>query len=373
MEEILKQNKSKSHKEFEELLELDLKKRIFKEGQIATGTIEEVSKRYVLLDLGLKSSAAIPIDEFKLTKQMDKIKPGEKIDVLLEKIESTRTGEVVASYEKGRRAKLWSSMEASFKAGKTVSGMIVQKCRGGMIVDAGGCLMFLPGSQIALRASKDYSSLMKIPLEFAIVKMDKKRGNLVCSRRAVLESARDKDKDAIISKLKEGSIVQGVVKNMTDWGAFVDIAGGIDSLLHITDISWSRIDKPSDLLSLGQTIKVKITRIDPETKKISCSIKDLTESPWLNAVEKYKVGARHDGTITKVTEYGVFCKLDDSIEGLIHQSQLSWTKKNIHPGKILSTSQKIVCEILSVDKDKKRISLSYRNCLENPWIAFAKK
>ena len=371
MEENLKQNKSESHKEFEKLLFEDLGNRKFKEGEITTGTIEEIGKKFVFIDLGLKSSGAIPLEEFKVTKEIDKIKIGSKIDVLLERIEN-KHGEIVVSHEKARRAKSWKKMEKAFENKEEVKGIIISKCKGGFIVNVDSCLCFLPASQLDLRPLKNADHLMKIPQTFECVKLDKKRGNIVLSRRAVIEKIRNKDKNKIISQLKEGDVVQGIVKNLTDWGVFIDL-NGVDALLHITDISWSRINKPSELLSLGQSIKVKITKIEPVKLKISVSIKHLTEDPYTKIINKYEIGKKYPATITKVQDYGCFAKLEEGLEGLIHQSELSWTKKNIHPGKILSTSQKIEVELLEKNVEKRRLSLSYKNTLDNPWVKFIKE
>jgi len=368
MEEILKQNKSKSHKEFEKLLSEDLGNRKFKEGEIATGIVEEIGKKFVFIDLGLKSSGAIPLEEFKLTKEIDKIEIGSKVDVLLEKIEN-KNGEIVISREKARRAKSWKKMEKAFENKEEIKGVIISKCKGGFVVNVESCLCFLPASQLDLRPLKNVDHLMRIPQTFECVKLDKKRGNIVLSRRSVIEKIRDKDKNKIISKLKEGDVVQGIVKNLTDWGAFIDL-NGVDALLHITDISWSRINKPSELLSLGQSIKVKITKIESIKLKISVSIKHLTEDPYTRIINKYEIGKKYPAIITKVQDYGCFAKLEDGLEGLIHQSELSWTKKNFHPGKILSTSQKIEVVLIEKDTEKRRLSLSYKSTLINPWKKF---
>jgi len=368
--ESIKQDKSKSHKEFEKLLSDDLNNRSFREGETVTGTVEEIGKKFVFIDLGLKSSGAIPLEEFKLTKEIDSIAIGSKIDVLLEKIEN-RNGEIVVSREKARRVKSWKKMEKAFENKEEVKGIIISKCKGGFVVNVDSCLCFLPASQLDLRPIKNVDSLMRVPQTFECVKLDKKRGNIVLSRRAVIEKIRNKDKNKIISKLKEGDIVQGIVKNLTDWGVFIDL-NGVDALLHITDISWSRINKPSELLSLGQSIKVKITKIEPVKLKISVSIKHLTEDPYTKIINKYEIGKKYPATVTKVQDYGCFAKLEDGLEGLIHQSELSWTKKNIHPGKILSTSQKIEVILLEKDIEKRRLSLSYKNTLVNPWDKFNK-
>ncbi len=368
MEEIIKQDKSKSHKEFEKLLSKDLENRKFKEGEITTGTVEEIGKKFVFIDLGLKSSGAIPIEEFKLTKEMDKIEIGSKVDVLLEKIEN-RDGEIVVSREKAKRAKSWKKMEKAFENKEEVKGIIISKCKGGFVVNVDSCLCFLPGSQIDLRPLKNFDHLMKVPQTFECVKMDKKRGNIVLSRRAIMEKIRDKGRNELISKLKEGDVVQGIVKNLTDWGVFVNL-NGLDALLHITDISWSRINKPSELLSIGQSIKVKITKIETEKKKISVSMKHLTEDPYSKIINKYEIGKKYPAIVTKVQDYGCFAKLEEGLEGLIHQSELSWTKINIHPGKILSTSQKIEVVLLEKDIEKRRLSLSYKDTTVNPWKKF---
>ena len=370
MEEIIKLNKGKFDKEFEKLLSEDLQNRKFKEGEITTGIVEEIGKKFIFIDLGLKSSGAIPVEEFKVTKEIDKLEIGSKIDVLLEKIEN-KNGEIVISREKAKRAKSWKKMEKAFETKEEITGIIISRCKGGFIVNVESCLCFLPASQLDLRPIKNFDHLMKTPQKFECVKLDKKRGNIVLSRRAIIEKIRNKDKDKIVSKLKEGDIVQGIVKNLTDWGVFIDL-NGVDALLHITDISWSRINKPSELLSLGQSIKVKITKIEPVKLKISVSIKHLTEDPYTKIINKYEIGKKYQAIVTKVQDYGCFAKLEEGLEGLIHQSELSWTKKNIHPGKILSTSQKIEVELLEKDVEKRRLSLSYKNTLDNPWNKFTK-
>ena len=371
MEEVLKQEKSKSHKEFEQLLSEDLENRKFKECEITTGIVEEIGKKFIFIDLGLKSSGAIAVEEFKLTKEIDKLEIGSKVDVLLEKIEN-KDGEVVVSREKARRAKSWKKMEKAFENKEEVKGIIISKCKGGFVVNVESCLCFLPGSQVDLRPLKNFDHLMKVPQTFECVKLDKKRGNIVLSRRAIMERIKDKGRDELISKLNEGDIVQGTVKNLTDWGVFVEL-NGVDALLHITDISWSRINKPSELLSIGQSIKVKITKIETEKKKISVSMKHLTEDPYSKIINKYEIGKKYSAIVTKVLDYGCFAKLEDGLEGLIHQSELSWTKKSIHPGKILSTSQKIDVMLIEKDTEKRRLSLSYKNTTINPWIKFAQE
>jgi len=368
MEEFIKQDKSRSHKEFEKLLSEDLGNRKLKEGEIVTGTVSSIGKKHIFVDIAAKSEGAIPIEEFKLTKEIDKIEVGTKLDVFLEKIENYY-GDVVISREKARRAKTWKKMEKAFEEKQDVKGIIISRCKGGFIVDVESCLCFLPGSQIDLKPLKNFDHLMKVPQTFECVKLDKKRGNIVLSRRSIMERIRDKDKEKVISKIKEGEIVQGTVKNLTEWGVFIDL-NGVDALLHITDISWSRINKPSELLSIGQSIKVKVTKIEQNTKKISVSVKHLTEDPYSKIINKYEIGKKYPAIVTKVQDYGCFAKLEEGLEGLIHQSELSWTKKNVHPGKVLSTSQQIEVELLEKDLVKRRLSLSYKKTQLNPWIKF---
>jgi len=370
MEEIIKLDKSSSNKEFEKLLSEDLSNRKLKEGEIITGVVSSIGKKHIFVDVSAKSEGAIPIEEFKLTKEIDKIEVGSKIEVFLEKIENF-SGDIVISREKARRAKTWKKMEKAFDKKEEVKGIIISKCKGGFIVDVDSCLCFLPGSQIDLKPLKNFDHLMRVPQTFECVKLDKKRGNIVLSRRSIMERIRDKDRDKILAKINEGDIVPGTVKNLTEWGVFIDL-NGVDALLHITDLSWSRINKPSELLSIGQSIKVKVTKIDPKTKKISVSVKHLTEDPYSRIINKYEIGKKYPAIVTKVQDYGCFAKLEEGLEGLIHQSELSWTKKNVHPGKVLSTSQKIEVELLEKDMEKRRLSLSYKKTIVNPWVKFAK-
>ena len=368
MEETIKLEKGKSHKEFEKLLAQDMGGRNLKEGEIISGIVSGISKKHVYVDIMAKSEGSIPIEEFILTKEIDNIKIGSKIDVLLEKIEN-KNGDVVISREKARKVFSWKKMEKAYENKEEVKGNIISKCKGGFIVDVESCLCFLPGSQVDLRPLKNIDHLMKIPQTFECVKLDKKRGNIVLSRRAIIEKIRDHDRNKIISKIKEGDIVTGTVKNLTDWGAFIDL-NGVDALLHITDISWDRINRPSELLSIGQSIKAKVTRIEQGTKKISLGIKQLTEDPYLKAIDRFEVGKNYEATVSKIQDYGAFAKLADGLEGLIHQSELSWTKKNVHPGKVLATSQKILVQILKKEPEQRKLSLSYKNAMVNPWTKF---
>ena len=371
MEILAKESQNKSQEEFQKLLSKDLNQRKFIEGEIVRGTISKIDEKFVFIDLGLKSEGTIPIDELKLTKDLQNIKVGQKMDVLLEKLENY-SGELVISREKARKVHSWKKMEAAFEKKEEVQGLIISKCKGGFIVDVDSCLCFLPGSQVDLKPLKNIDHLMKVPQTFECVKLDKKRGNIVLSRRAIMERKRNESKGEILSKIKEGDLVEGVVKNLTEWGAFLDL-NGIDALLHITDISWSRVNKPSELLSLGQTVKVKIIKIDPETQKVSVGVKQLTEDPYVTAVKKFKVGEKHKAVVTKVQEYGCFAKIAEGLEGLIHLSELSWSRKNISARNILSTSQQIEVEILEIDTEKRRISLSYKNTQMNPWKKFSEE
>jgi len=370
MEEIEKQHKSESHKEFEKLLNLELKA-VIKEGEIVSGTVSKITKKLIYVDIpGLKSEGAISSDEFKLAKE--EVAVGDKINCLLEKLEN-KFGDVVVSREKARKAQSWKKMEKSFVSKEPVTGNIVGRVKGGFAVDVSSCLCFLPGSQVSIKPlnSNEISKMMKEPQTFEVVKMDNRRNNIVLSRRSILETARNHDRDKIVSKLKVGDVCDSTVKALVEWGCFVDI-NGVDALLHITDISFSRINKPSDLLSVGQTLKVKITKIS-EDKKISVSVKDLSEDPYIKEIEKFEIGKNYPATVTKVVEYGAFASLAPGLEGLIHSSEMSHTKKNMHPGKVLSTSQTIKVQILDKDLEKRRISLSYKNTLPNPWKEFMKK
>ena len=364
-------SKNSKTKEFETLLNEDFKKRDFKEGKIIKAVVSEIGKKHIFVETGLKSEGAIPIEEFKISKELENLKVGSKIDVYLEKIESYK-GDIVVSREKAKRMGSWEKMTKAFENQKEVEGVITNKVKGGFIVNVESCLCFFPGSQVDTKPIKNMDSLMNVPQKFLCVKLDKARGNIVVSRKAVLSKTRDKELANILSKIKEGDIVNAQVKSILDWGAFLDL-NGADALLHVTDLSYSRVDKPSSLLSVGQSIKCKVIKIDQETKRISCGIKQMHPDPYENLEKKYKVGKIYDGTVTKIVDYGAFVKLQEGLEGLVHQSSLSWTKKNIHPSKILSSSQKIKVKVIELDTEKRRISLSYKDTLENPWTSFIKK
>ena len=364
--------KKKDVKEFEALLEESFKKNSLKESTIIKAKISEIGKKFVLCEIaGSKFEGAIPVEEFKATKEMDSLKIGSTIEVFLDRLESYKN-EIVISREKARRVGSWKKMEKAFETQKEVEGVITNKVKGGFIVNIDSCLCFLPGSQVDTKPIKNMDHLMNVPQKFLCVKLDKIRGNIVVSRKAILAKTRQKELENVLSRIKEGDIVDAQVKSILDWGAFLDL-NGADALLHVTDLSYSRVNKPSDLLSIGQSIKVKIIKIDSETKRISCGVKQMHTDPYENLEKKYKVGKIYDGVVTKVVDYGAFVKLGEGLEGLVHQSCLSWTKKNIHPSKILSSSQKIKVKVIELDTEKRRISLSYKDTLENPWTAFVKK
>tara|TARA_B100002051_G_scaffold234306_1_gene234061 strand:+ start:341 stop:2083 length:1743 start_codon:yes stop_codon:yes gene_type:complete len=363
--------KKESIKEFENLLKEDFKKRDLKEGNIIKAIVSEIGKKHVFVDLKAKSEGIIPIEEFKISKELQDLKIGSKIDVYLERIETFK-GEIIVSREKARRMSSWKKMEKAFQTQEEVEGIITNKVKGGMVVNIESCLCFLPGSQIDTKPLKNIDHLMNVPLKFLCVKLDKARGNIVVSRRAILEKNKNQDLEKILSKIKEGDIVEGQVKAILDWGAFLDLDGA-DALLHVTDLSYSRVKKTSDLLSVGQTVKCKIIKIDPETKRISCGIKQMHADPYKDLNKKYKVDKIYKGIVTKCVDYGAFVKLEEGLEGLVHQSELSWTKKNIQTNKVLSPSQEIKVKVIELDMDKKRISLSYKQCLENPWNSFLNK
>jgi small subunit ribosomal protein S1 len=338
MQEATKEDKSKTQKEFEQLLAQDLSGRKLVEGSIIKAKISSITKKHVLVDVAGKSESMIPIEEFQFSKELENLKVGSEVEVLLETLEN-KHGEIVVSRERAKRELSWKKMLSAFDQKTEVEGVIVGKVRGGFCVDTEGSLCFLPQSQVDIKPRRNFDDLYKIPQKFEIVKIDQRRKNIVLSRRAIIERKRNIDRDKIISKIKENDIIEGTIKNITSFGAFVDL-NGIDSLLHINEISYSRIDKPADILAIGQTVKVKVIKID-EAKKISVSVKALSEDPYLKAVDSFKVGKKYTATISKVMDYGAFARLAEGLEGLIHQSECSWTKKNIYPGKILSTSQKV--------------------------------
>ena len=368
----------KDVQEFKALLEESFKKNSIKESTIIKAKVSEIGKKFVLCEIpGSKFEGSIATEEFKSAKELDNLKVGSKIDVYLEKIESYK-GEIVVSREKARRMGSLKRMQKAFETQEEVEGIITNKVKGGFIVNIDSCLCFLPGSQVDTRPIKNMDSLMNVPQKFLCVKLDNVRGNIVVSRKAVLTKSRDKELVNILSKIKEGDIVTAQVKSILDWGAFLDVMGA-DALLHVTDLSYSRVNKPSDLLSIGDNVKCKVIKLDPETKRISLGVKQLHPDPFENLEKKYEVGKIYDGVVSKVVDYGAFIKLvgsdgkvEEGLEGLCHQSTLSHTKKNIQPSKVLSSSQKVKVKILELDKAKRRISMSYKDTMENPWDTFIK-
>jgi small subunit ribosomal protein S1 len=364
--EIIPQELSSSQKEFESLLNEDFKDRKLKEGEIIKATITEITKNFIVVDCKAKMEGMIPIEEFKNDDELSKLKVGSKIEVFLERIESFK-GEIVISREKARRMNAWNRMEKFFETGEEITAYITGRVKGGFIATCDGLPTFMPASQIDVKPLKRFDHLMNIPLKVIATRIDKVRGNVCTSRRAVLEKSKDSDAKEALKKLNEGDIIDDAkVKGTTDWGIFLDIKG-IDALLHVSDLSHGRVKKPSDLVTIGQTMKVKITKIDKETNRVSASVKALTEDPYDSLEKKYKIGSIYTGTVTKLMDYGAFVRLEDGIEGLIHSSELSWTNKNVQPAKILSASQDVKIKIVSIDSSAKRISLSYRETLSNPW------
>ncbi len=339
------------------------------DGKVVTGTIIALDKEAVIVDIGLKAEGRIPLKEFALPGQTPELNVGDTVEVFVDRIENAR-GEAQLSREKARREESWIQLEKSYEAEERVKGIIFGRVKGGFTVDLNGAVAFLPGSQVDIRPIRDVTPLMNIEQPFQILKMDRKRGNIVVSRRAILEETRAEQRAELIEGLSEGNVVEGVVKNITDYGAFVDL-GGIDGLLHVTDISWKRINHPSEVLNIGDTIKVQIIRLNPETQRISLGMKQLQEDPWASIEEKYPVGSKLTGRITNITDYGAFVELEDGIEGLVHVSEMSWVKKNVHPGKIVSTSQEVEVMVLEIEPEKRRISLGLKQCLDNPWTSFA--
>jgi small subunit ribosomal protein S1 len=358
-----------SHDEFAALLEESLTGVPLQEGTVIKGTVVGIEKDVAVIDVGLKTEGRVPLKEFGMPGRPADLSVGDEVDVYLERVENAM-GEAVLSREKARREESWTRLEEKYKAGERVEGVIFNRVKGGFTVDLDGAVAFLPGSQVDIRPIRDVGPLMNVPQPFQILKMDRRRGNIVVSRRSVLEETRAEKRSEIVARLEEGQVIDGVVKNITDYGAFIDL-GGIDGLLHVTDMAWRRVNHPSEIVSVGDTVKVQIIRINPETQRISLGIKQLEADPWEGIAAKYPVGSRFKGTVTNITDYGAFVELEPGVEGLIHVSEMSWTKKNIHPGKIISTSQEVEVQVLEVDPEKRRISLGLKQTQENPWVAFA--
>jgi len=356
---------------FSALLDESLGKSPSLEGSVLKGRVIAIENDFAIIDVGLKSEGRVPLKEFALPGQRPEIRPGDSVEVFLERMED-KNGEAMLSREKARREESWAKLEQSFKKNERVTGTIFGRVKGGFTVDLSGAVAFLPGSQVDIRPVRDVGPLMGSPQPFQILKMDRSRGNIVVSRRAVLEESRAEQRSELVANLKEGQVLTGVVKNITDYGAFVDL-GGVDGLLHVTDIAWRRINHPTEALQVGQTVKVQVIRFNPETQRISLGMKQLEADPWEGVEAKYPVNTRFKGRVTNITDYGAFVELEPGIEGLVHVSEMSWTKKNVHPGKILSTSQEVEVMVLDVDPVKRRISLGLKQVQANPWTDFAEK
>ena len=353
---------------FAELLDQSFQEMASIEGSVVSGTVLSIEKDMILIDVGLKSEGRVSLREFGNSEDDIQIKPGDIVEVYIERLEDIN-GHAVLSREKAKREESWINLEKALEEQKRVNGVIFGKVKGGFTVDLEGATAFLPGSQVDIRPIKDLGALMGTPQPFQILKMDRRRGNIVVSRRAVLEDSRAEAKSELVANLQEGQVLQGIVKNITDYGAFVDL-GGVDGLLHVTDISWKRINHPSEALQMGESVQVKVIKFNDETQRISLGIKQLTEDPWLKVIDRFPVGSKMTGVVTNITDYGSFVELEDGIEGLVHVSEMSWTKKNVHPGKIVSTSEKVEVIVLEIDVSKRRISLGIKQCIENPWKSY---
>ncbi|OUR78517.1 30S ribosomal protein S1 [Alphaproteobacteria bacterium 46_93_T64] len=339
------------------------------EGTVIKGTVVNIEKDLAIIDVGLKSEGRVPLKEFSAPGQDSDLKIGDTVEVFLERIENS-AGEAVLSRDKARREEAWEKLEVAFGANERVDGVIFGRVKGGFTVDLSGAVAFLPGSQVDVRPVRDIAPLKGIPQPFQILKMDRRRGNIVVSRRAVLEESRAEARAELIGTLEEGQTLEGVVKNITDYGAFVDL-GGVDGLLHVTDIAWRRVNHPTEALTIGETVKVQVIRLNKETQRISLGMKQLQTDPWDALEAKYPLNAKFSGRVTNITDYGAFVELEPGVEGLVHVSEMSWTKKNVHPGKIVSTSQEVEVMVLEVDESRRRISLGLKQCLDNPWESFA--
>jgi small subunit ribosomal protein S1 len=338
------------------------------EGSVVTGRVLRLTDEFAIVDVGLKSEGRVALKEFGVPGQRPEVQPGDHIDLFVERYED-RDGSIVLSREKARREEAWTNLERAFAEQKRVDGTIYGRVKGGFTVDLGGAVAFLPGSQVDIRPVRDVGPLMGTPQPFQILKMDRARGNIVVSRRAVLEETRAEQRSELIQGLKEGQILDGVVKNITDYGAFVDL-GGVDGLLHVTDIAWRRINHPNEALQIGQQVRVQVIRFNSETQRISLGMKQLEADPWEGVAAKYPPGAKYTGRVTNITDYGAFVELEPGVEGLVHVSEMSWTKKNVHPGKIVATSQEVDVVVLDVDSGKRRISLGLKQVQRNPWEQF---
>lgn len=339
------------------------------EGRVALGTIVAIKNDKAVVDVGLKSEGRLFLKDIQDLKGTTEVKIGDTLEVYIERFED-KHGEPILSIERAKKEAVWKSLEKRMENGETVEGMITGKTKGGFAVDVNGTMAFLPGSQVDLRMVKDITPLLNLTQPFKILKMDKLRNNIVLSRRAVLEAARNEVKDTVMSKLEEGSVIEGVVKNATDYGVFVDI-GGIDGLLHVTDMSWKRISSPLDVVKVGDTVKVQVLKLNRETGRISLGMKQLVQTPWENIDARYKVGEKYKGKVVNITDYGVFVELEDCIEGMVYQTELSWIRKNAIPSKVVNVGDEVEVMVLDVNQEKKKISLGLKQCQENPWQTFA--
>ncbi|MEO9634758.1 MAG: 30S ribosomal protein S1 [Parasphingorhabdus sp.] len=339
------------------------------EGRVVKGTVTGIENDMAVIDVGLKSEGRVALREFAAPGQKAEISVGDEVEVYVDRIENVN-GEAMLSRDRARREASWDKLEKEYDEGNRVEGVIFGRVKGGFTVDLDGAVAFLPGSQVDVRPVRDVTPLMDIAQPFQILKMDRKRGNIVVSRRAILEETRAEQRSGLIESLAEGQVTEGVVKNITDYGAFVDL-GGIDGLLHVTDLSYKRVNHPNEMINIGDTLKVQIIKINKDTQRISLGMKQLESDPWDSATEKYAVGTKLNGSVTNITEYGAFVELEAGIEGLVHVSEMSWTKKNVHPGKIVSTSQEVEVIVLEVDTEKRRISLGLKQAQSNPWTDFA--
>ncbi len=360
-----------TREDFEKMLEESFDQGSPQEGSVVKGIVVGIEKDLAVIDVGAKTEGRVALREFAGPGRQPEIKIGDTVEVYLERVENA-LGEAVLSRDKARREESWGKLEKAFTSGEKVHGVIFNQVKGGFTVDLDGAVAFLPRSQVDIRPIRDVSPLMNQPQPFQILKMDRRRGNIVVSRRTVLEETRAEQRQELVQNLEEGQVIDGVVKNITDYGAFVDL-GGIDGLLHVTDIAWRRVNHPTEVLNIGQQVKVKIIKINHETHRISLGMKQLQDDPWHDIEAKYPVGTRYTGRVTNITDYGAFVELEPGIEGLIHVSEMSWTKKNVHPGKIVSTSQEVEVQVLEVDPVKRRISLGLKQTMQNPWEAFVEK
>ena len=364
-------NQIASAEDFEQLLFESFQDIDPVEGTVVKGKVVAIEKDLAIIDVGLKTEGRVPMKEFGAAGRDGTIAVGSEVEVYVARVENAM-GEAVLSREKARREESWVRLEVLYDKGEKVEGQIFNQVKGGFTVDLDGAVAFLPRSQVDIRPIRDIAPLMNVPQPFQILKMDKRRGNIVVSRRAILEESRAEQRSEIVQQLEEGQVVEGVVKNITDYGAFVDL-GGIDGLLHVTDIAWRRVNHPNEVLAIGETIKVQIIRVNQESHRISLGMKQLQADPWEGIAAKYPVEAKFTGRVTNITDYGAFVELEPGIEGLVHVSEMSWTKKNVHPGKIVSTSQEVEVVVLEVDPEKRRISLGLKQTLANPWESFADK